>query len=129
MKSLGQERVTVLCDMPMLKFVQKEVAKYCGKPVEVLISIELELSAMSGSVLCHVDFKGVSESGAVLAFSRFQMFDEQFFDEVFVNIDTSNRNAFFDVCAQVRALSNLDFMCHLFDQKLLSLSNRIIEFL
>ena len=90
MQSLRQQRVTVLSDMPMLKFVQKEVAKYCGKPVEVLIGIELELSTMRGSVLCHVDFKGVGEGGAVLAVIRFQMFDEQFFDEVFINIDASN---------------------------------------
>ena len=107
--------------MPMLEFIQVQVTKNGSKPVEVLIGVKFELSAMSRGVLRHIDVKGIRKSGAVFGLGFLQMLDQQFFYKVFINIDPADRNSFFDVSAQKGALSNLYFMCHLSVQKLLSL--------
>lgn len=51
MQSLRQHSVSILGDMPVLELIKVKIPIHGTKPVEVLIGIEFELSAVCGCVL------------------------------------------------------------------------------
>ena len=51
MQSLRQHGVSILGDVPVLQLIKVKIPIHGAKPVEVLIGIEFELSAVRGCVL------------------------------------------------------------------------------
>ena len=58
---------------------------------------------MGGCVLSHIDLKGIRQPRALLCVEVTEMFDQQLYDKIFVDINAADHDAFSDLSVQVGA--------------------------